>query len=699
VFGAGTRDDDGDGHPSARARRAAQRGRGMKYGGLDTQGLTRRESAHLTVICEAGSYAERHVADVARLAEAALARILKHLEIPGEALIRPHKIVVRAGDAIPDLADAAADAEPCLLSRGSASDLAADVVWTVYRPESRAEDVAEHLARVVLHRLTASAPFEGRRHESEPGSAEAQQFFIGGAAKYFAHDGYGKKGHISPRVLAAVQRCHDEAAANKWRLPVYQAIVRGEASGVDPDLYAAIQEAFSAYLIERDGVREFLRFLSGTRVDPNHSAEVIYGQSLELLEAEWLVAMHTGVGRKLVTYKEFLSRVWPWIKPYPWRQVELLGLMFIGAISAQVAPFQLRNLIDLFDQRQPINASVAADPWGFGLLQVTYILLVMIVAGLVNSLSVMRLVYVVNILGQNVLRDMRVGYIDRVNGLSMSHFARMRTGDLMARFTSDMARLADPLARTIAYNLYYIILICITIGGLFLLSWQLTVVMLLIVPIYVAISRSLGPMIQRANRGRQERLAQINSHIEEMVVAHPIIQINNLQGYVRRRMHPEIHEFRRVEIRSDFLRGVFEEASDITDLIYSRVIYLAGAVLILATYDAVVQGTLGSITTGILVAFAGLMTSRFIIPVHRLATIYAGVAVAAAALRRVENVMSMEPEDLGVPKNGTAAKASRSRTSSSPTRSSRSCAASRSRFRPGRARRSSARPAPARRRS
>ncbi|MDP8924804.1 MAG: ABC transporter ATP-binding protein/permease [Chloroflexota bacterium] len=616
----------------------------MMYGGLSADGLARRESAHLVVICESGSHAERRLDEVSRLAERALARVLKHLSVPGEALVRPRKIVVRAGDAIPN-----PDLPSSVLATGSTSDLGAGVVRTVYRPESPAEGIDEHLTRVVLYRLTASAPFEGRRHEAEPGSAEAQRFFIGGAAKYFAHAGFGKRGHVSPEVLEAVQRCHDEARQNKWRLPLYQAIVRGEAAGVAPDLYAALQEGFSAYVIERDGVGEFLRFLAGTRVDPNHSAEVIYGKSLELLEAEWISALRTGIGRRLVSYGEFLRRVWPWLRPYPWRQAECLGLMFIGAISAQVTPFQLRNLVDLFG-----SEAAKANPWGYGLVQALWILLVMIVAGLVNATSVMRLVYVVNILGQNVLRDMRLGYIDRVNGLSAGYFAQMRTGDLMARFTSDMARLADPLARTIAYNLYYIILIFVTIGSLFILSWQLTVILLMIVPLYVVISRSLGPMIQRANRGRQERIAQINAHIEEMVVAHPIIQIFNLQRYMRHRMHPEIHEFRRVEIRSDFLRGVFEEASDITDLIYSRFIYLMAAILILAAYDPAVSGVIGSITVGTLVGFSALMGGRFITPVHRLANIYASVAVAAAALRRIEEVFRAEPEHLGVPPGGTA---------------------------------------------
>lgn len=79
----------------------------------------------------------------------------------------------------------------------------------------------------------------------------------------------------------------------------------------------------------------------------------------------------------------------------------------------------------------------------------------------------------------------------------------MRTGDFMARFTSDMARLADPLARATAYSIYYIILIIVTFFGLVGLSWQLTSSLLIVIPTYIVIGRTLGPPLQRVTRGRR----------------------------------------------------------------------------------------------------------------------------------------------------------------------------------------------------
>ena len=134
-------------------------------------------------------------------------------------------------------------------------------------------------------------------------------------------------------------------------------------------------------------------------------------------------------------------------------------------------------------------------------------------------------------------------------------------------------------------------LLVISFFGLIGLSWQLTLDRCWSSYRSTScIGRALGPRLQRVTRGRQERLAQVNSHLEEMVIAHPIIQIFNLQRFMRRRLSPEIHEFRRVEIRGDFLRAVFEEASDIADLLSLRLVWLVGAVLVLAQFDPVRRG-------------------------------------------------------------------------------------------------------------
>ena len=70
----------------------------MNHGGPPLAVQTRRETAHLAIVCEPGSYAAQHVDAVASSVERVFGRILTALKIPSEAMLRPHRITVVARD-------------------------------------------------------------------------------------------------------------------------------------------------------------------------------------------------------------------------------------------------------------------------------------------------------------------------------------------------------------------------------------------------------------------------------------------------------------------------------------------------------------------------------------------------------------------------------------------------------------------------
>src|SRR3954447_1765806 len=243
----------------------------MINGAPPTAPRLRRETRHLVVVYEPGSYAEQHADDVARKAEQALGGILSLLKIPGEALLRPHRITVVVGDTLPhvgaDHTNGAYADGAIQFSGGTSdtdstvSDLTTDVVSTVYTPTIQAPDLGEHLARVVVHRLAAAVPLEDRQNDATTGTAEAQSFFVDGAARFLAHQAVHGGSSQPPELAEAERLCLETAGRRKWRLPVYQAMVRGPEAVDEPAPFAAMQEAFTAYLIERDGISEFMRFL------------------------------------------------------------------------------------------------------------------------------------------------------------------------------------------------------------------------------------------------------------------------------------------------------------------------------------------------------------------------------------------------------------------------------------------------------
>jgi ATP-binding cassette subfamily B protein len=456
--------------------------------------------------------------------------------------------------------------------------------------------------------------------------------------------------------LPADEVCREIGRENDWKLPVYDCMVGGPQHEPAEESYWALAESFGDYLLTRDGPKpclEFLREISGG--DISYASAVAYGKYIEGLTVEWIeFQLRLGRGRDTMGWFQFLKRAMPYFRPYPWLAAFCMLLVFVTSAAAQFTPFLARDILDTVPMK-PEDA--VNEPWAaFGLgmewiahtlgqapdeimliktARVIRLVLTLLGANLLAGATQILLVYYVNVLGQNVLRDFRLKYLDRVNGLSATNFNRTSTGDLQARFLSDLVRLADPMTQIVSYSIYHLTFLIAVVWAMFFLSWQLTIVLIVASPLYVATAAWLGPKLQRATRARQERLAQLNSDLKQMVDAHPLIQIGNLQHFLRRRSEPGIEHSRRVEIRSDFYTGLFAETLSLVDQFFQKLVYLVGGIL--AVFTLITVGTVAAFVT---------QTGRGIARMHSLLNIYRYVALSAAVLDRVEEVLAFDAEKL-----------------------------------------------------
>ena len=323
-------------------------------------------------------YAEQHPADVADAAERALDGDLHVLKIPGEALLRPHRIAVVAGDAIENTGGTGG-----LVTAGTTSDLNSDVVTTVFTAASPGIGLGEHLARVVLHRLTAAVPNDGpqsdaavrqrrgaavlhRRSGPIRGPSRGPSAVVGDPRGRGRREALCRACLASQMAVAAVPgdrgrpgacrrpgalRCD---AGGVQRLPAWNAMACASSCGSWP----------------------------GRGRDPNHSAEIIYGKTLELLETEWIVRLRGDMGRRLVSLLELLQARLALAAPIP---------LASGRVPGADAHRQHQHPGHAVPDPQPGGPArrsneAKADPWGYGLDRVELDLVVMVVAGHVQPL-------------------------------------------------------------------------------------------------------------------------------------------------------------------------------------------------------------------------------------------------------------------------------------------------------------------------
>jgi ABC-type multidrug transport system fused ATPase/permease subunit len=592
-----------------------------------------------------GSHAESVMRQFAKHARQVLAEICRQLQISVRHASEPSPIVIVCHDS------------PLDGSEQARADLESGVVNIVLTPTVAAYGLSCEIARIILYReFRRGATADTAKRSVAPTEPQGLEFVLGGIARALATRVETRLPFSSrpeERRPADIV-CREIGRENEWKLPVYDCMAGGPQHEPVDGSYWALAESFGDYLLTRDGpraCREFLREIAGG--DISYGAAVAYGKYIEGLSNEWIeFQLRLGRGRRTVSWVHFLRRSLPYFRPYPILVGWCIILVFVTSITAQFTPFVFRDILDT-----PAMQDVSGEPWAglaVSIEGVAHVLnqepdetllikcarilrLVLALLG-VNILSLgtqVLLIYYVNVLGQNVLRDLRVRYLERVNGLSATNFNRTSTGDLQARFLSDLVRLADPMTQIISYSFYHIIYLIAVIWAMFLLSWHLTLVLLAVAPLYLVIAAWLGPKLQAAIRARQERMAQLNSDLKQMVDAHPLIQIGNLQGFLGHRARPGIEHSRVVEIRSDFYTGLFAETVTIVDQFFQKCVLLVGGVL--AVFRILTVGTVTAFLT---------QTSRGIARLHSLMNIYRHIALASAVLERVEEVLAFDVEAL-----------------------------------------------------
>ncbi|MCC7105163.1 MAG: ATP-binding cassette domain-containing protein [Chloroflexi bacterium] len=581
--------------------------------------------------------AAAHIATLIERLDDAATWVLKTLKARRDVALEPRPILVEivAGPL-------AGTGEP-VERAGTWSNPVDWVLRTTHDEAAPAEELIYHLARLLVRRW--ARPAEGwNAVEGHPEEhwCYAPTFLADGLARHLATRYVARRGaklFDLSRRQSADHVAREAAGARDGKLPLYECLMRGPAMAASVPEFHALQESFSGYMFERDGPRRYCTFARDSASEPSLIADLLYGKSLEQLQDEWMHAVLRGMSRRPMTLKAFVRIALPYLRPYWVLILFSLVLMVISAITSLAPQFFLRDAINLLtDALKPGGARLGA------LDDFIAILLRWAAFNMIAIVTTIILVYTINVIGQNVLRDMRVQFIEHTQQLGSGFYSRTRIGDLVARFTSDIGRLADPMTDALSYSVYYGILLVAAVSAMLLMSWQLSLLLVIVVPVYIFAGRWLGLNLQKAARERQERLAQLNAHLEEMLYGHSLIKIYNLRYHVNRYFKPEIGQYRKVAIWVQYLQSLYAQTLQVVDNFQTKLVIGFGGFLALNEI----------ITPGTVFSFNGLV-SRFLYPLGRYSNIYASISQSAASMRRLQEIMREPPERLETPPGGREA--------------------------------------------
>ena len=264
------------------------------------------------------------------------------------------------------------------------------------------------------------------------------------------------------------------------------------------------------------------------------------------------------------------------------------------------------------------------------------------VVGLYGTSALFNLIqsYIMAGVAQKVTYKMRNDLTHKINKLPMKYFDKRTNGEVLSIITNDIDTLSTGLNQSITQ---IITSICTIIGILvmmFSISWEMTIVSLLILPISAIILKKVIGKSQKYFVKQQEYLGHVNGQVEEVYSGHNIVKVFGREKEAIKEFEKENTELYKSGWRSQFLSGLMYPLMNFV----GNVGYVA--VAILGGYFAVK----GRITVGNIQSFIQY-NKQFTQPIGQVAQISSTIQSMIAAAERIFEFLeeNEEPEDVKKP--------------------------------------------------
>jgi ATP-binding cassette subfamily B protein len=197
-----------------------------------------------------------------------------------------------------------------------------------------------------------------------------------------------------------------------------------------------------------------------------------------------------------------VRRILRLFRPYRGR-LAVVGLL-VGASSlvSVASPFLLREILD------------TAIPQGrTGLLSL--LALGMIATAVMTSVFGVLQTLISTTVGQRVMHDLRTGVYAQLQRMPLAFFTRTRTGEVQSRIANDIGGMQATVTSTATSLVSNLTAVVATVVAMLALDWRLTVVSLLLLPLFVWISRRVGRERKKITTQRQKQMAAMAATVTE----------------------------------------------------------------------------------------------------------------------------------------------------------------------------------------
>jgi ATP-binding cassette subfamily B protein len=215
----------------------------------------------------------------------------------------------------------------------------------------------------------------------------------------------------------------------------------------------------------------------------------------------WWMSMRQGDEKPKVT-RELLLRVLDYAKPYWWHIAGMLVTILLTTGLSLLTPLIFRNMIDVVIPAKDVQQLVVLS---------LLLLLIPALTGVINVFQ-RRLNATV---GEGVIYDLRSTLFARLQRMSLRFFTNTKVGELMSRLNNDVVGAQNAISNTIVNIVTSLIEAIALLVVMLTLEWRLTVVSVLILPLFIVAAQKLGTVLRDIARQGMDMNAQMNAHMNE----------------------------------------------------------------------------------------------------------------------------------------------------------------------------------------
>ncbi|MGB1285971.1 MAG: ABC transporter ATP-binding protein [Aggregatilineales bacterium] len=325
--------------------------------------------------------------------------------------------------------------------------------------------------------------------------------------------------------------------------------------------------------------------------------------------------------------RELIQRVMTYARPYFFYIGAMLGVIVVTTLLGLLTPLIFRDLIDniLTPEGAAYGDMTRLNLLALGLVAIPMISgAIRIVQRWLNSQ-----------VGEGVIYDLRVSLYDHLQKMSLRFFTNTKTGELMSRMNNDVVGAQNAISNTIVNILTNIFTVFATLAIMLGLEWRLTLLGVLVLPLFILIARRLGDRFRVIAREQMEYNAEMNAMMNETLNISGTLLVK-LFG----RRHDEVTRFndraakvRDVGIQRSVLGSQFFVLISLVSVIGTALVYWVGGRLVLE----------GEFTVGTIVAFGTYLTQLYG-PLQALTNAPVDFATSVVSFERVFEIIDLPLE-------------------------------------------------------